>query len=258
LSESSPPVRVVRAVRGAVGFLTRIPVSVGEADWEAFRGAAYSIPLVGYLVGALAGLAFFLPLQPPTVVAAYLVGLYLVSGITHADGLADVGDAIAAHGDRERRLAVLKDSATGVGGVLLLGVTLLVTTLGALSFAGVASMTAFRIALAAEVGAKLGMVLVICYGRPAHEGLGSQLVGRLDRRAFGPALLVSLPVLAFAPPGTTTALIGAFVAGPIVGLLVLTWGHHAIGGVNGDVIGAANEVGRAVALHLGVTAWILL
>lgn len=246
------------AVRGATGFLTRLPVGGGSAEWEAFRRSAYAIPLVGYLIGGLVGLAFFLPLQPPTIVAAYLVALYLVSGITHADGLADVGDALAVHGDRARRLAVLKDSATGVGGALLLGVTLLVLTLGALSFAGVGSMQAFRIVVAAEVGAKLGMVLVICYGRPAHEGLGSQLVGALDRRAFGPALLVSLPVFLTAPPGTTPALVGAFLAGPLVGLLALSWAHRSLGGVNGDVIGATNEVGRAVALHLGVSAWILL
>jgi len=258
LAESNRAVAVGRAIRGAIGFLTRIPVRAGEADWEAFRRVAYSIPLVGYLIGALAGLAFFLPVQPPTTVAAYLVILYLVSGITHADGLADVGDAIAVHGDRDRRLDVLKDSATGVGGALALATTLLVLTLGALAFAGVSSMTAFRIALAAEVGAKLGMVLVICYGRPAHDGLGSQLVGTLPPRAFGGALLVSLPVMLFAPQGATMALIGAFVAGPLVGLVMLTWGHRALGGVNGDVIGATNEVARAVALHLGVSAWILL
>ena len=252
------PRSIVRALRGAIGFLTRIPVRAGEAEWEAFRRTAYSIPLVGYLIGALAGVAFFLPVQPPTTVAAYLVAIYLVSGITHADGLADVGDAMAVHGDRERRLAVLKDSATGVGGTLALSTTLLVLTLGALAFAGVNSMTAFRLAVAAEVGAKLGMVLVISYGRPAHEGLGSQLVGTLDHRAFGGALLVSLPVLAFAPPGATMALVGAFVAGPLVGLAMLTWGHRALGGVNGDVIGATNDIARAVALHLGVSAWILL
>jgi adenosylcobinamide-GDP ribazoletransferase len=214
--------------------------------------------LVGYLIGTVAGGAFFLPVQPTTVVAVYLVGLYLLSGVTHADGLADIGDAMAVHGDRERRLAVLKDSATGVGGVLLLGVTLIVLVLGALGFAGLDSMTAIRIAIAAEVGAKLGMVLVICYGRPVHEGLGSQLVGQLDREALGPALLVALPAVLLAPTGSTAALVGGLVAGPLVGAVMLTWAHHALGGVNGDVIGATNELGRAVGLHLGVSLWIVL
>jgi len=246
------------AIRGAVAFLTRLPVGGGQAGWEAFRRRPYTMVVVGYLVGALAGAAFFLPVQPTTVVAAYLVALYGLTGLTHADGLADLGDAMAVHGDSERRRDVLKDSATGVGGVLLLGVTLLVLTLGALAFAGVDAMTAFRLAIAAEVGAKLGMVLVVCYGRSAHEGLGSQLVDRLDSTYMPAALIAAVPAVAVAPGGSINALLGAIVAGPLVGVATLTWAHSRLGGVNGDVLGATNEIGRAVGLHLGVSLWILL
>ena len=249
---------MLQAIQGAVGFLTRLPVGTTSANWEAFRRSAYSFPLVGYLIGALAGSVFLLPVQPPTVVAAYLVVLYLSTGLTHADGLADVGDALAVHDDSDRRLAVLKDSATGVGGVLLLGLTLVVTALGALSFAGVDSMSAFRLAVATEVGAKLGMALVICYGTAAHEGLGSQLLELLGQRAFLPALLLAVPALLWPPTGMETALLAALLAGPLVGVATLTWGHRALGGVNGDLIGATNELGRAVGLHLGVSVWILL
>jgi len=133
---------VGRALRGAVGFLTRLPVGGSEAGWNAFRRATYTFPLVGYLVGGLAGGVFVLPVQPPTLVAGYLVVLYLVTGVTHADGLADLGDALAVHGDADRKRAVMRDSATGVGGALLLGVTLLVLALGALSFAGVGAVPA--------------------------------------------------------------------------------------------------------------------
>ena len=212
---------------------------------------------VGYLVGALAGSVFFLPLQPTTVVAAYLVVLYGLTGVTHADGLADLGDAMAVHADSERRREVLKDSATGVGGALLLGLTLLVVALGALGFAGVDAMTAFRLAIAAEVGAKLGMVIVVCYGRSAHEGLGSQLVDQLDSTHVPPALIAAVPAVAVAPVGSINALLGAIVAGPLVAVATLTWAHSYLGGVNGDVIGATNEIGRAVGLHLGVSLWIL-
>lgn len=252
--------RPLAAIRGAVAFLTRLPVGGGQREWELFRERPYTMPLVGYLIGAVAGVAFVFPfqLQPTTIVAVYLVGLYGLTGITHADGLADVGDAIAVHGDPDRRREVLKDSATGVGGVLSVGVTLIVLTLGALGFAGSSSMTAFRLVVAAEVGAKLGMCLVVCYGRPAHEGLGSQLVGRVDRSAYGPAVLAAVPAVLAAPDETTIALLGAVAAGPLVGAVLLTWGHAAIGGVNGDVIGATNELARAVGLHLGVSLWIVL
>jgi len=250
-------VSVGRAIRGAVGFLTRIPVGGSETDWDAFRRAAYSLPVVGYLVGSLSGGVFFLPVQPPTLVAAYLGGIYLLTGVTHADGLADLGDALAVHGDADRMRAVLKDSATGVGGALLLGVTLLVMTLGVLSFAGIGSWRAFRFVVAAEVGAKLGMALVACYGRSAHDGLGAHLVDELDHRSFASAILVSLPAVAAAPDGLAVALVAAVATGPAVGLAILTWGHRELGGVSGDLLGATNEVGRALALHVGVSVWIL-
>ena len=214
--------------------------------------------IVGYLIGTLAGAVFFLPLQPTTVVAAYLVVLYGLTGLTHADGLADLGDALAVHGDSGRRREVLKDSASGVGGMLLLGLTLIVLTLGALAFAGIDPMTALRVVIAAEVGAKLGMVVVVCYGRSAHEGLGSQLVDRLDSTHVPAALIAAVPAVALAPTGTVHALVGAALAGPLVGVFTLTWAHGRLGGVNGDVIGATNEVGRAVGLHLGVSLWIVL
>ena len=257
MADTPAVLAVGRAFRGAVGFLTRIPVGGSETDWDAFRRAAYSLPLIGYLVGGLVGSVFFLPVQPPTLVAAYLVGIYLLTGVTHADGLADLGDALAVHGDGDRLRAVLKDSATGVGGTLLVAVTLVVLALGVLSFAGIGSWTAFRLVVAAEVGAKLGMGLVACYGRPAHEGLGAQLVGELDHRSFASALVVSLPAIAAAPNGVPIALVATVATGPAIGLAVLTWGHRELDGVSGDLLGATNEVGRALALHVGVSVWIL-
>lgn len=246
------------ALRGGVGFLTRLPVGAGEREWEAFRRSPFAFPPVGYLVGALAGVALLLPLPIPTAAAAYVAALYLLTGVTHADGLADVGDAAAVHGDADRRRAALKDSSIGVGGALALGATLVVLALGAFGLAGLGGAAlAFRVALAAEVGAKLGMALLVCYGRPAHEGLGSALVGEADPSSFGPALLLAVPVLLAPPWPGGAAPLAALVAGPAVALLVMRWSRAALGGVSGDVLGAANELGRAVALHAGLVALVV-
>ncbi|MFB6169944.1 MAG: adenosylcobinamide-GDP ribazoletransferase, partial [Haloarculaceae archaeon] len=47
---------VLSALRGAVGFLSRLPVGRREADWRAFRATPLAFPLAGYLLGALAAL----------------------------------------------------------------------------------------------------------------------------------------------------------------------------------------------------------
>ncbi|WP_218818961.1 adenosylcobinamide-GDP ribazoletransferase [Halorubrum vacuolatum] len=257
----------MHALRGAVTFLTRIPIPGGSVhDWRAFARAPWTFPVVGALIGAVAGLAFLAP-SLWTAAALYLVAIYLLGGVTHADGLADLGDAVAAH-DPERRREVLKDTTLGVGGALALGVTLIVTVLGALALgtgfvggggAGDGTGTvAFRIVLAAEVGAKAGMATIVCLGSPAHDGLGSTLTSAVGPLSLLPVGLLSAPVLLAAPAGAFPALLAALLTGPLVALVLLVRVRPWLGGVSGDVIGATNELGRAVALHAGVVVWAIV
>jgi adenosylcobinamide-GDP ribazoletransferase len=252
---------VLRALQGALAFLTRLPVGGDERAWTAFTRTPVAFVLAGYVVGGFAALPLALPLPIPTTAALYLVTLYLLTGVTHADGLADVADAAAVHDDstdRERRRSVLKDPQTGVGGTLAVVLTLSVLALGALGTAGSGPRVAATIALAAEVGAKAGMATLVCLGDAAHEGLGSAFADESDVTALLPAVLVALPVVALAPPLGTPAIVAALSGGPVVALLVLRWSRSALGGVSGDVLGAANELGRAVGVHAGVVAWALL
>ncbi|MGM0604551.1 MAG: adenosylcobinamide-GDP ribazoletransferase [Halobacteriota archaeon] len=250
---------MIPALRGAIGFFTRVPISTSDEDWEAFRRLPLTIPLIGSLIGVIAGIAFLLPVPVYSAVTSYLVTIYLVTGITHADGLTDLGDGFAVHGDADRRRAVMKDAQVGVGGALLLGVTIVGLALGGLAVGGFGSgQTAFRIVLAAEVGAKLAMAFVVCYGRSAHNGLGAQLLDVNGPRSFGPAVLVAVPAALVPPTGAVGAAVAALVAPVLSGLVLLRWSERAIGGASGDVIGATNEVGRLVGLHAGVIAWVLL
>jgi hypothetical protein len=61
-----------------------------------------------------------------------------------------------------------------------------------------------------------------------------------------------------APAGSTAALLGAVAAGPLVGAATLPWGHHAIGRVRRDVLGATNELARVAGPHLGVSVSLLV
>ncbi|SEH37757.1 cobalamin-5'-phosphate synthase [Halopenitus malekzadehii] len=270
-STRGPIRRRIGAVRGAVTFLTRLPISGGRrSDWDDFRTSPWTIPVVGWVIGiALAAFVLSAGLASipwPTIVAGYLCLLYALSGVTHADGVADLGDAVAAH-DPDRRRAVLADADLGVGGVLLLGVTLLVTTLGAAAIAlpTMNPLVAAGIILAAEVGAKLGMALAVCFGTAAHEGLGSGLADPATPAdslpvvtVALPAVVIALPVLFDVPAGTLLAVLAALCAGPAVALVVVHRTRSWLGGVSGDVFGAINEVGRALALHAGVIAWAIV
>lgn len=247
---------VLTALRGALGFLTRLPVG-GTDSWDAFRTTPAAFPLSGYLVGGVVALPLALAavLPAPTVAAVALAWLYAVAGVNHLDGAADLGDAAVVHGDADDRAEVLKDTHVGVGAVAALGVVLLSAALALLALVGLPLRVALPAVVAAEVGAKLSMAGVACFGRARHEGLGSAFTSASSPALFAGPAVVALPaaVLSWPSPVAAVALGGAAGGGGAVAW----WASGLLDGVNGDVFGAANEVGRVVGLHAGVVAWTL-
>ncbi|MFC7044765.1 adenosylcobinamide-GDP ribazoletransferase [Halobacteriaceae archaeon GCM10025711] len=244
---------VVAALRGALGFLTRLPVGHDEGAWEAFRTAPAAFPVTGYVIGALVALPVVAPVPAPVAAFGFLAAVYLVTGVNHVDGLADLGDAAAVHGAGARRDA-MKDTTTGVGALAAVGLMLAGLALAGLALAGRPPLQAFAVVVAAEVGAKLGMAVLASFGHPAHEGMGAQLARNAPTDAL-PAVVLALPVALLSFPtlvGATTLTV-AVLASLAVGL----WAQRWLGGVSGDVFGAANELARVAALHAGVVAWTL-
>lgn len=263
------------AIRGALGFLTRVPVGRTEESWEAFARSPWTLSLVGYLVGGLVALPLLLPVPAPTVALAFVLAVYAVTGITHLDGVADLGDAAVVHGDREARRAVMTDSALGVGGtVALVAVVLGLATaalglielaetaraagMGATGASGVRDGigTAVAIVVAAEVGAKAATATLVCVGDAAHEGLGSALTDEVSPRSAVPVLALAAPATLLAWPRVVPG-IAALLAALTTAMLLSLWANRRIGGVSGDVLGATNELARVAALHAGVIAWTL-
>ncbi|WP_137288938.1 adenosylcobinamide-GDP ribazoletransferase [Natronorubrum halophilum] len=246
------------AVRGAIGFLTRIPVSYRDGDWEAFRSRPTAFPVVGYVAGALAALPLLATetLPAPTVALGYVLAVYAVVGIHHLDGVADLGDALVVHGDLERRREVLKDTTTGVGALLAVSLTVVSLALAGLGLAGLPALAAVAVAVAAEVGTKLGMAAMACFGRASHDGMGRQFTGASAPALFVAPAIVALPAVALTWPTPVAALALLGAVGGIA--LPWYWANRSLGGINGDVFGAANEIGRIVGAHAGVIAWTLL
>ncbi|MFB6131048.1 MAG: adenosylcobinamide-GDP ribazoletransferase [Salinigranum sp.] len=260
----------LNALRGAVGFLSRVPVGRDAAAWDAFRSTPTAFPLAGYLLGLALALPFVLPVAPPVAAFAFLAWMYVVTGVPHADAVADLGDAAVVHGDPAERRAVMTDTTVGVGAVLALGLVLaglwsaafrlaaLPARPPSLAAAGVRSLGALPIGstslvVAAEVGAKLAMAEVACLGSASHDGLGSAVSDGHGPRSLVLPALVALPVAATTWPSPAAAV--ALLAAALTGLGVLWWATRRLGGTSGDVIGGANELARVAGLLAGVIAW---
>lgn len=238
------------SLRDAFSFLTILPVGRRDGSMESIGRSAYLFPVVGVAVGGGgAGLALLLQDRlPELIVAALLLGLLLyLTGLHHADGLLDLGDGLMVRGDKERKLAVLKDRYRGVGSITLFVVVVLLTVLayGAI-LANHAAWELFAIIVAAEVGAKLVLVTVAYLGKPSHPGTGAYIIEGikpLPKYLF--ALAFSAAVLFAGLNLEALYLLGALA---LFSFYMVFMGNRHFGGVNGDLLGASHEMARVVAL----------
>lgn len=241
------PLLEPRSLAVAGAFLTRLPLRSGAgADAGALARAAPLFPLVGAALGAsVAGAALGLVELLPAFVAGLLaVALELaLTGALHVDGLADSADGLGGR-SRERSLAIMRDHAIGTYGACALAIDLTVkaAAIGALAEADAVGPMVAALALSRVAPLPLGRYLP--YARPG-QGTGRLLAGRVGTAAvllgIGLGLLVAVAVA-----GTTGLVLFACTA--VVTAAVGLLSNRHLGGVTGDVMGAAIELSAALGL----------
>ncbi len=228
-----------RGLRVAFGFLTRWPVAVGAVGDAELASALPFFPLVGFAVGGI-GVLVALAGGHSLLAAVAVVALQaLATGGLHLDGVADLFDALGGgRGERERTLAILRDSHIGAHGAAALLLLLLAKT-----FAIQPLLDRPAVLLAAPLVARWAAVgLVVLFPAARRDGLGHgfrQAAGRVHfvlATAMAIGLLVALGIAAL--PGVAIATAVAFASALAIGLGM----HRRLGGLTGDVDGAAVEV----------------
>jgi adenosylcobinamide-GDP ribazoletransferase len=241
---------MLKELRNLLSFLTVLPLRMDENLLSDCARFMFLFPLIGALVGLLAGLFgwvllyFFLP---GLVVGALILGvLLLLTGLHHTDGLLDFGDGVMAHGSSEHKIEVMHDQLTGAGGLTIGMMTLLVT---ALAFAELNVNILVQSVIVVEVCAKLAMVVGAWAGKAVHKGMASSFLEAMHGGKGNARLVAALAIsLAIAVP--LLWLNGAIVvlAAVVSGLVMVEIAHRHFKGVTGDVLGATNELARMVAV----------
>jgi adenosylcobinamide-GDP ribazoletransferase len=238
-----------------MAFLTRLPTPTlagFEEIWLA--DALLYFPPVGVIVGLIAAAAYRLAsLVWPSPVAALaaVAAAATVTGGLHEDGWADLFDALAASRDRERMLAVMKDSRIGASGALAL-VLLVAGRVAVLAALPAAEVPAALIAAhALSRWTTLPLAWRLPYVRPAG-GLGKPLAGRVTGRrvAAGTALAALIAAITLgwsALPALTAAAVVAFASGLFF--------RARLGGVTGDCLGAAIQLAELAILLALAARW---
>lgn len=235
----------------AATFLTLLPL--GErpaASPDALLRSAPFFPLVGAALGLAVGAAALglADLLPALLAGLLAVALELVlTGALHLDGLADSADGLGG-ADRGRSLAIMRDHALGTYGAAALALDLLVkaAALGALAEAG--ALAAVIAALALSRAAPLALARLLPYAR-AGAGTGRLLTmqARTAPVVAGGAIAVALAGAVYRLDALVLLACAAAVT-TAVGLLA----RRRLGGVTGDVMGAAVELSATCCLVLAV------
>lgn len=243
----------------ALSWLTVLPVRVRDVGPAAGASALRWAPVVGGLLGGAAGtvlLGMRVVGVPGNVAGLLSVGfLALATRGMHLDGLADTADGLGCYGPPERALAVMRDGGAGPFAV----VTLIVVAgaqAASLAVLPIAWTTVAVLALACAVG-RVGFCWCARRGVPAARpgGLGALVAGS-QSRWWAPLWWLALAGAGAALPGRPPwqgPLAVGLAAVVVVGLSAHT--ATRFGGMTGDVLGAAAELGVAsmlVVLAAGV------
>lgn len=235
-------------LRYAWAFLTRLPGGAHPPDSGALARSVPWFPVVGVAVGALTSVVY-VPLAEvlPALTAAGLALAFsaLVTGAFHEDGFADSLDALAGGVDAADRVRILKDPRHGTFAVVgLLFLTLVkVSALAALT-GGVAAAAL----VAAGCLGRAGAVGLMGWAPAARQdGLGAGFLAAVPRRSVVLALAVgsSVGILALGPVAAPAIILVAGAAA-----VVRRWAGLRIGGVTGDLLGAAEQLGECAVLVL--------
>ena len=227
----------MKALISLLQFTTILPLGKPQ-DLRDFARHSYIYPCAGYIIGGLTALPVFFIADRTIAAAVAIACIFLISGAHHFDGLLDLGDGLMAHGDREKRIRALTDRQVGAGGIAA-GITVTI-----LLFAGLQASSSIIVAiLIGEVCAKFSMALLTACGTPFREGIHSYL--HQFSKPYFPfvAALFCLPLVFL--PVSPLRLASAAIAMVICPLILSFISKKMFGGVNGDVVGASNEITRA-------------
>ena len=228
-------------------FLTRIRI-VRQTVWTAedFGRSTRFFPLVGLVLGicyALAAWILVSVLGMRALTAALLLILpLLLTGGLHADGFMDTADGVFSGRERERKLEIMKDSRVGSFGVVAFVLLMFLQFALLLDTSPPLLVPVFFVM---PIIGRMAMVLAVsCFPYARADGMGKTFADMADRRTVAIAA-VTTSVLVI-PIGLLATL--ALVIGIVFSLLFCRWMTAILGGVTGDVYGAATVLTETIVL----------
>lgn len=220
-------------------FFTRLPFwRIAEVPGEYFKNVVSCWPLVGWLTAGLSVLVLYAAsmLLPDSIALLLAIATrLLVTGCLHEDGLADFFDGFGGGTDKERILAIMKDSHIGSYGVigLLFYFALYYMLLNNLpiTIAGAVMLTGDPFCKGVA-----GMIINrLPYARNAQEAKNKTVYSRMNRKEYILCIATALIPLIWLPENIY---LWALLFPIVTWYLLTSFMKKKIGGYTGDCCGA--------------------
>lgn len=238
----------------AISFFTRLPVKHPTISHETDLGGINRyFSVVGILVGFLSGMLFYgmslvLPISAALVLA--MISSVLLTGGLHEDGLGDICDGFGGGTSKEKKLAIMKDSAIGAYGTLSLVLALMLKyqllLILAQSSAIVGNVSVIILyfilgqALSRVVAGSISFSLP--YARTIDGKMGAIAENPQSKDLWILVLLGLLPLLFLDGTIAVTLVISMLVSRQLL-IRLFRW---QIGGYTGDCLGATQQITELV------------
>ena len=229
----------MQRILAAFIFFTRLPFwRIAEVPGEYFKNVVSCWPLVGWLTAGLSVLVLYAAsmLLPDSIALLLAIATrLLVTGCLHEDGLADFFDGFGGGTDKERILAIMKDSHIGSYGVigLLFYFALYYMLLNNLpiTIAGAVMLTGDPFCKGVA-----GMIINrLSYARNAQEAKNKTVYSRMNRKEYILCIATALIPLIWLPENIY---LWALLFPIVTWYLLTSFMKKKIGGYTGDCCGA--------------------
>ena len=247
---------LLRSIGGLLTFSTILPLNIYTTIDEMAR-LTWFWPVLNGLIGLIATIIAFILAKfihfDPFLIATIVYGfLLLINGFNHFDGLMDFGDGVMVHGSPEKKLSIMKDPMTGVGGIttgFIVGTITIAAFNSLINYAYAVSFNFLLLIIVAEISAKIGLTTCCISSKASEEGIGKYFIKYMNLKNYVVGLIICfiIAVALSLSPGIHIGLLG-IIGGAFGGALTALLAKKHLKIANGDVLGTSNELGRLFSL----------
>ena len=246
----------LRSIGGLLTFSTILPLNIYTTIDEMAK-MTWFWPIINGIVGLLAAIIAFILARfihfDALLIATIVYGfLLIINGFNHFDGLMDFGDGIMVHGSPEKKLSIMKDPMTGVGGIstgFIVGTITIAAYTSLISYAYAINLNFLLLIIVAALSAKIGLTTCCISSESSDEGIGKYFINYMNLKNYVLGLIICfiISVALSLGPGIHIGLLG-IIGGAFGGALSALIAKRHLKIANGDVLGASNELGRLFSL----------